>query len=118
EVEDADARGEGECFGVRIGGERARVIPDGSPVTQRGGGVRVRGPLGRATVPPRALEAIAGFLPVVRDERGAFVETVGVDVLQGTRDVGVHAATALAELRAVRDLLRERMLERVLGLRE
>ena len=72
-------------------------------------------PLGRAPVPARGGECLAGLLPVMREQRGALVEMLGVLLLDRARDRGVHLAAALLELAAERHLLRQRMLEGVLG---
>jgi hypothetical protein len=53
---------------------------------------------------------------VVGEQRGALIELVGVELGDSPGDRGVGRRTALGELRAVCDLLRERMLERVLRL--
>jgi hypothetical protein len=54
---------------------------------------------------------------VIGQQRGALVELVGMALLGGTRHRGVHLRPARAELRAVGNLLRQRMLEGVLDLR-
>jgi hypothetical protein len=75
------------------------------------------GPLGGAPVPARRLGGIVGELPVLGEERGALIELVRVEVLDGPGDGGVDASAAGAELGAVGDLLRQRVLEGVLDLR-
>ena len=65
-----------------------------------------------------ACRAFAGLLEVVREQRRALVDAVGVRIFDRARDRRMHAPTALAEHRVVRDLLRQRVLEPVLGLGE
>ena len=74
-------------------------------------------PLRRASMPRRRRERFAGRFPVVSEKCGAFF-FAALRLLEDAGDRRVRHAAALRELRAVRDFLRERMLERVLGLRE
>ena len=64
----------------------------------------------------RAAARAAGLLPVMRQQRGALVE-VAARRLDRARHRRVHPPAPLPQLRAQRDLLRQRMLEGVLGYR-
>src|SRR5206468_13068923 len=64
-----------------------------------------------AGVPARRLECLTGGLPVLRQERRALVEPLGVVIVDRARDRGVDRGAALGELRAVGDLLRQWVLE-------
>ena len=66
-----------------------------------------------ARVPARRLERLAGGLPVLRQERRALVEPLGVVLGDRPRDRRVDRGAALAELRAVGHLLGQRVLEGV-----
>ena len=62
----------------------------------------------------RAASSVScGGLPVLRQERRALVEAVGVVLGDRPRHSGVDRSAALAELRAVGHLLRQRVLEGV-----
>ena len=52
---------------------------------------------------------------MMREQRRALVELVGVDVRNRARDSFVGSRAPLRQLRVVGHLLRQRMLERVLG---
>ena len=65
-------------------------------------------------MPARSGERGTRFFPVVREQRRALIEVLGVLPLDRARDGGVHRAASLLELAAERDLLPRRMLERVL----
>ena len=51
-------------------------------------------PLGRAAVPARRGERLAGLLPVMREQRRVLVELLGVLLLDRARHRGVHARGA------------------------
>ena len=51
------------------------------------------------------------------EQRGALVELVGADLREGTRHGGMYARPSLTELRAIGDLVRQRVLESVPALR-
>jgi hypothetical protein len=68
-------------------------------------------------VPPRRLELLAGRLPVACDECRALLEALGIGRGDRLGDRGVQGATALLELRAVGNLLGERVLEEIDRLR-
>ena len=70
-------------------------------------------PGGGAGAPARCLQRIARGLPVVRQQRGALLEAVLLELLDRARDRGVDARARVGELRVVGDLLRERVLEGV-----
>ena len=46
-------------------------------MASRGGDIGYPDPLGRAPVPARGAERFAGFLSMVRQQRGAFVDVLG-----------------------------------------
>ena len=52
---------------------------------------------------------------MMREQRRALVELVGVEVRNRARDSFVGSRTPIRQLRMVGHLLRQRMLERVLG---
>src|SRR5207244_9147401 len=54
-------------------------------------------------------------LPILREERRALVELAGPDLADRAGDPLVGSRAPLGELGAVGDLLRQRMLERILG---
>src|SRR5262249_1449384 len=62
---------------VGIGRTREPLSPL-SPVTETLRQVAAHGPLGRALAPARGLQHLARALPVLREERGSFVEPVGI----------------------------------------
>ena len=68
-------------------------------------------------MPGGRAQRLAGLLPVVRQEGGLLVELRRVDRLDGARHRCVDLPPALAELRAVRHLLGQRMLEGIHGVR-
>ena len=74
-------------------------------------------PVGRTPAPLGREPRLAGPLPVVGEEAGALVELVPMELLDGARQRRVHARPALAQLRPIGDLLRQRVLEGVLDLR-
>ena len=86
------------------------------PVTQRLVHVVVARPVGGAAVPTGRFQRLVGLFPVVRDQRGLLVQTVAAELFRSACDGRVDAPSLGGELRLVRDLLRERVLERVLGL--
>ena len=55
---------------------------------------------------------------MVGKERGALVELFGVELLDCPSDRRVHAVTPTRELRLIGNLVRQRVLEGVLGFRE
>ena len=109
------AGGDAERGGLAVVRKLAQERAHPPPVVRRGGEVGAPHPLGRAPVPARGAERLAGLLPVMRQQRGALVEMLGVLPLDRARHRGVHLAAPLAELAAERHLLRQRMLEGVLG---
>ncbi len=114
DLEQRDARGELEhqgLAGLRNGGE------------ERGDPTAVSHPIRRVTacdasarllVPACRLEALAGLIEVMGEERGVRRGRRSVDREQGSRDGGVGPAPAIQKLCAVGDLLREGMPEGVL----
>ena len=78
------------------------------------GGLRP-GETARAPVPAGGDERIASLLPMMRQQRGELVEMGGLLLLDRPRGGRMHLASPLAELAAERHLLRQRMLEGVLG---
>jgi len=79
-------------------------------------GVRVAGgdTLGRAPVPARRDDRLAGLFPVMRQQCRVLVELVGVQLLEDPGHGCVARGAALAQLRRQRHLLRQRVLERPL----
>src|SRR5262249_62193171 len=80
-------------------------------------GVARSGPVGGTGVPGGGGEGLARVLTVMREQGRLLVELLGARRLDRTGDGSVDALAPLAELRAVRHLLRQRMLEGVFGLR-
>ena len=73
-------------------------------------------PLGGAPMPARRRERLAGLLPVMREQRGLLVELARRAPPRSPRATAACTrAPALAQLRAERHLLRQRVLEGVLG---
>src|SRR5262249_28294458 len=65
----------------------------------------------RLLVPACRLEALAGLVEVMGEETGVRHGRSSVNGEQGSRDGGVDSAPAVQKLRAVGDLLRERVPE-------
>ena len=80
----------------------------------RRGVIRAANPLGGAAVPARSVERLTGLFPVMREQCGPLVETLGILLLDGPRHCGVHCSAPLTQLAAQRDFLGKRMLERIL----
>src|SRR5262245_56522729 len=68
---------------------------------------------GGALLPARGLESPAGRLPVVGDERGVLAEPGRSELLESGGHLSVEPSSSLAELRPVRHVAHQRMLERV-----
>src|SRR5262249_51964479 len=68
-----------------------------------------------ASAPQPRLVMLARGLPMVRQQRGVLPEPVGIYALESVRHRLVPAQARLLELRPVRDLLRQRVLEGVLA---
>src|SRR5262249_61337799 len=68
----------------------------------------------RMLVPASSFEALAALIEVMGEERRVRPGRRTVDGEQGSRDGGVGFPTAIQKLRAIGDLLRERMPEGVL----
>jgi len=62
------------------------------------GKVRQTDPGGRSRVPTGRGKRLAGLMPVVRQQRGALVELVALDVLDHPRHGGMAARPPLAQL--------------------
>ena len=97
-------------------GERSQELSNPNPARERLPGVAGRDPLGGAAVPACGFERLSRGFPVLREQNRVLVQPAGVNLRQRPRHPGVDTRPALAKLRGVGDLLRERMLERVLGL--
>ena len=74
-------------------------------------------PLSRPAVPVDGHQRLVGPFPVLRQQRGVLIEPVSVEPFDGAGHRRMDRLAALAELRAVRHLLGQRMLEGVLRLR-
>ena len=114
-VQQLRTSGEAKRGHFAVARQRAQERTNPPPVVRRRGIVGDARPLRRTAMPARAGERFTGLLAVMRQERGALVEMLGVLLLDGARHRGMHLAAALLELAAERDLLRQRMLERILG---
>jgi hypothetical protein len=68
---------------------------------------------GRAAVPHRRLESLAGLRPVVSYERRSLASTVSVDLFHRSGNPSVEPGAPLLELRVVRHLPGERVFELV-----
>src|SRR5438093_8294380 len=90
-------------------------LANSPPVSQRFARIREASPLRRAPMPPRRAAGGTRLVPVLSDLRGALVE-VATLLLEHLRHRGVHPHAPLAQLRAPRHLLGERVLEGVLEL--
>ncbi len=121
---DAETPAVGEHGGPRLERERHRVGRLGRaleephhspPVGEALGEVGGSHPAGGAPVPLRGLQALAGGFEVMREERCSLVELAGVDLGDRVGDPVVGPRAPLGELGAVGNLLRQRMLERILG---
>ena len=55
-----------------------------------GGNIRAAHPLGGTPMPARGGECLASFLPVVRQQRGAFVEMLRILLFDGPRHRRVY----------------------------
>src|SRR5262249_18327137 len=91
-------------------------LPHPPPVVNRLCKVASERPSCGPIVPAGGFQRLASGFPVLREERGVLVEPVAIQIGNRPRDFGVDALPPLAELRAVRYFLRQRMLERILGL--
>src|SRR5438093_11704633 len=67
-------------------------------------------------MPLRRFPSVAGVLPVIGEERRALAELPRIDFLDRAGDRCMDAGSALRELRAVGNFLRQRVLEGVLSL--
>src|SRR5207249_2428013 len=76
-VEELHASGDTERRGVAVVRYLTQELTHLAPVMGRGGEVGAAHPLGGAPVPARGAERVAGLLPMVRQQRGAFVEVLG-----------------------------------------
>src|SRR5262245_65871092 len=68
-------------------------------------------------MPLRPFLGLASMLPVVGEKRRTLAEVPRPDFFDRARDCSMDAGSSLGELRAVGNFLRQRVLERVLGLR-
>src|SRR5229473_4459443 len=110
-LEQCDARGELEHQGVaglRKGGEELRD-PPAVPRSIRW--IAARDAPARMLVPARGLEALAGLLEVMGEERGVRRGRGSVDREQRPRDADVGPAPAIQQLCAVGHFLRQGMPE-------
>jgi hypothetical protein len=89
-------------------------LADLPPVPDRRADVADADPLRDGTMAARGLDRLARRLPVPGDEGGVLAGTVRRGGEHRPGDGGMQARPSRRELRAVRDLLRERMLEGVL----
>ncbi len=97
--------------GTPDGGEERR---DPTAVSHPIRRVIARDASARLLVPTCRLEALAGLIEVMGEERGVRSGRRSVDREQGSRDGGVGSAPAIQKLCAVGDLLREGMPEGML----
>ena len=104
-------------IGLRRLGQFRYEHPHLLPVTSRLREVGLLRPQRPAPVPLGRTERLARLLPVKRQERGALVELLGVELSDRPCHRRVRPRPALAELRSICHLLRQRMLEGVLRLR-
>ena len=51
-----------------------------------------------ARAPPSCRQRVTGSLPVLGQQRGALVQLLRVELLEGLRNPAVHSRAALAEL--------------------
>ena len=114
EVQQPDPRPRGHLDGLGSLRQGREKLPHLPRAARRLGEIAHAGPLGRAAAPARGLEPLARSLPVVREERGALLQPVRVELDECPRHRGVRPRPPLGELRAVRHLVRQRMPERVL----
>src|SRR5207244_9029819 len=82
-----------------------------SPLHAANPDLDIRHPECGAALPAGGLEAHAGCLPVVRDERRVLAEPIGSELLEGRGHRRVHLGTPLAELRQIGDFAHQRALD-------
>jgi hypothetical protein len=114
-VEVPDARGDPELQGFRGMRERSQQAAHVLPMSRPLGGVGDAGPLGRALVPERGLPGLAGLLAVMRQQRCLLIQFLGIDLGGRPCDRRMHARPPFPQQGVVRHLLRQRVLEGVLG---
>src|SRR5436305_4119454 len=99
----------GSAVGAHLRGEPAHAAPE----LERLGYMHRPGPRGCASGPARGLELIPAELEVGRDEGRKLVERVRLGRRQRLGNGAMYRGPAVRQLRAVRDLLSQRVAEGV-----
>jgi hypothetical protein len=100
---------------LRIG-HRGEELPHALPVPQCSVPVVRPCPLSCSSVPARGVERLARLFEMMSNQRSTLIQFIGVETLQDAGNRGMQADTSVTELRVIRHLLREWMLEGILGL--